>query len=137
MNLKKTVILFSVGVLLVLLGTGLWFFVSRGKKIVTDKQDKDGTASSTSQGTITTTDIPEWYATDKDADGIEDTKEDELGLDKWAADTDGDGISDFVEINEFKTDPRNPDTDGDGFWDGVELESGYNPLGEGKLITSS
>ena len=46
---------------------------------------------------------------------------------------DGDGISDYDEINIWGTDPLNPDTDGDGFPDGLEIVTGYNPLGEGKL----
>lgn len=49
-------------------------------------------------------------------------------------DTDGDGLSDYDEINIYKTDPLNPDTDGDGYSDGEEVKGGYNPLGDGKLI---
>jgi hypothetical protein len=45
-----------------------------------------------------------------------------------AIDTDGDGISDYDELNLYKTDPNNPDTDGDGFMDGVEIIRGFNPL---------
>ncbi|MDY6837608.1 MAG: hypothetical protein SWH78_06515 [Thermodesulfobacteriota bacterium] len=37
------------------------------------------------------------------------------------ADTDGDGISDYDEINEYGTDPYKVDTDGDGLNDGDEL----------------
>lgn len=44
-----------------------------------------------------------------------------------AKDTDNDGITDFDEVNLYKTDTRNPDTDGDGVLDGVEIVSGYNP----------
>lgn len=43
-------------------------------------------------------------------------------------DTDGDGISDFDEINIYKTDPNNKDTDGDGLSDLEELDKGFNPL---------
>ncbi|MGB9853914.1 MAG: hypothetical protein ACPLRY_03790 [Candidatus Bathyarchaeales archaeon] len=35
-------------------------------------------------------------------------------------DTDGDGLSDGVEVKVFKTDPRRADTDGDGVSDGLE-----------------
>lgn len=42
-------------------------------------------------------------------------------------DFDGDGISDFDEINIYHTDPKNPDTDGDGWNDWVELNNGYSP----------
>lgn len=44
-----------------------------------------------------------------------------------AIDTDGDGLSDSVELA-LGTDPNNPDTDGDGFFDGEEVYGGYNPL---------
>jgi hypothetical protein len=43
-------------------------------------------------------------------------------------DTDGDLISDEVEIKIFKTDPKNADTDGDGYFDFQELASGHDPL---------
>ncbi|MCA9450557.1 MAG: outer membrane beta-barrel protein, partial [Candidatus Omnitrophica bacterium] len=44
-------------------------------------------------------------------------------------DSDGDGLTDFDEINKYKTDPRNPDTDGDGLTDGEEvLKYGTDPL---------
>lgn len=48
-------------------------------------------------------------------------------------DSDGDGLSDYDEINKYFTDPKNPDTDGDGFTDGAEIKNGYNPCGQGKL----
>ncbi len=42
-------------------------------------------------------------------------------------DSDNDGITDFDEVNLYKTDAMNPDTDGDGVLDGVEIVGGYNP----------
>ncbi len=42
-------------------------------------------------------------------------------------DSDSDGISDYDEINIYKTDPFSADTDGDGFTDGIEIQGGYNP----------
>ncbi len=41
-------------------------------------------------------------------------------------DYDGDGLSDRMELN-FHTDLSNTDTDGDGFSDGDEIAKGYNP----------
>lgn len=73
------------------------------------------------------------FPNDKDHDGIEDEREKELGTSDEAFDTDKDGISDQLEINEWKTDPTNADTDGDGFSDGIEILQGYNPLGEGRV----
>jgi YVTN family beta-propeller protein len=43
-------------------------------------------------------------------------------------DSDGDGLSNYDEINFYFTDPYNPDTDGDHYYDGVEVKSGSNPL---------
>ncbi|WP_291652063.1 VWA domain-containing protein [Clostridium sp.] len=44
-----------------------------------------------------------------------------LDIDKTYTDTDGDGLTDFLEINKYKTDINNPDTDGDGISDGNEV----------------
>ena len=43
-------------------------------------------------------------------------------------DSDNDGLSDYDEINKYKTNPNNPDTDGDGIKDGDEIQLGLNPL---------
>ncbi len=51
-------------------------------------------------------------------------------------DTDGDGLSDFDELNKYFTDPNKPDTDGDSYVDGAEIGGGYNPCGDGKLLDS-
>jgi hypothetical protein len=42
-------------------------------------------------------------------------------------DTDKDGISDFDELNIYKTSPYLPDTDGDGATDNNEIKSGADP----------
>ena len=42
-------------------------------------------------------------------------------------DTDGDGLIDGEEINDYQTDPTDIDTDGDGFDDGEEVEYATNP----------
>lgn len=71
---------------------------------------------------------------DKDADGLDDTKETELGTDPNNWDSDGDELSDGDEALVWKTDPLNPDTDGDKFLDGTEVKAGYNPNGPGKIF---
>jgi outer membrane protein OmpA-like peptidoglycan-associated protein len=81
---------------------------------------------------------------DADGDGLPKSTEEQLGTDPNKADTDGDGLSDGDEINNYhtnplkvdsdsdnlsdkdeimvnKTDPNKPDTDGDGLSDGDEL----------------
>ncbi len=95
---------------------------------------------------------------DSDRDGVPD--EDEIGIyktDPNSADTDADGYSDWLELNQgysplnlaavkledndydqdglsdrmelnFHTDLSNPDSDGDGFLDGMEIKNGYDPL---------
>ena len=44
-----------------------------------------------------------------------------LGTDPSVQDTDGDGLTDGVEIDLFDTDPLNDDSDGDGISDSIEL----------------
>lgn len=72
---------------------------------------------------------------DADADGILDETEKKLGTSNKDFDTDHDWLSDYDEINKWKTDPTKKDTDGDGFSDGREVMNDFNPLGPGKLIT--
>lgn len=47
-------------------------------------------------------------------------------------DTDQDGLTD-VQEELYETDPAKADTDGDGFSDKMEIDNGYNPNGAGKL----
>ncbi len=87
---------------------------------------------------------------DRDGDGISDTREASIGTDPLNPDTDGDGVTDWEEIMVHrtdplktdtdedgltdaeevakKTDPGNPDTDGDGLKDGEELAHGTDPF---------
>jgi hypothetical protein len=76
-------------------------------------------------------------ACDTDGDGILDDTEKLYGTnhedpeDPDPTDTDGDGLSDWREINgvpEYQTDPNDPDTDNDGLNDGDEVNGGSNPL---------
>ena len=55
----------------------------------------------------------------------------DIGADEYAAlgegDSDGDGLSDALEINTYGTDPYCPDSDGDNIPDGTEVADGTDP----------
>jgi hypothetical protein len=70
---------------------------------------------------------------DADADGLDADQEIQFGTSDNNPDTDGDGLSDYVEVMVLGTDPLNPDSDGDGYPDGVEVESGSDPLDASSL----
>ncbi|WP_434391686.1 Ig-like domain-containing protein [Melittangium boletus] len=57
---------------------------------------------------------------DADNDGLTDMEEAVAGTHPNNPDTDGDGITDGVEVKVGGTDPLNPDSDGDGITDGNE-----------------
>ncbi len=74
---------------------------------------------------------------DTDGDGLLDVHEDCTGdgiynagdVSDWTqSDTDGDGLSDGVEVQVHQTDPRVADTDNDGMSDYLEIMQGTNPL---------
>jgi hypothetical protein len=60
-------------------------------------------------------------ALDKDADGLTNLEEFNLGTSITVADTDGDGLSDGDEVNIYNSNPLLDDTDGDGLLDGREV----------------
>lgn len=57
---------------------------------------------------------------DTDGDGVADYLEKYFGTDPLLADTDGDGLSDHIELFVIDTDPLLADTDGNGIQDGDE-----------------
>ena len=65
---------------------------------------------------------------DDDKDGLSQVKERELGTDPTNPDTDGDGLLDGLEVNQYGTNPKMRDTDGDNISDGDEVNRGLNPL---------
>lgn len=67
---------------------------------------------------------------DSDGDGTSDYDEINVyGTDPLNPDSDDDGLTDNDEINTYGTDPLNPDTDGDGLSDGDEVNVyGTDPL---------
>lgn len=70
--------------------------------------------------------------------GVVNNEEDEIinnnqEVDISVLDSDGDGLTDYQEVEIWGTDPNNFDTDSDGYSDFDEIKAGYNPLGEGQL----
>ena len=58
---------------------------------------------------------------DTDGDGLSDGAEvNQYGTNPKIQDSDGDTLSDGQEVNELKTSPLNKDTDGDGLYDNVD-----------------
>lgn len=74
---------------------------------------------------------------DTDKDGLDDIREIEVTTDPRNPDTDSDGLSDGDEVLVWKTSPLSPDSDGDSHLDGKEVANGYDPLGPGRLSTST
>lgn len=70
---------------------------------------------------------------DRDRDGVEDDVEREYRSSDNKVDTDNDKLSDYEEIYYWFTDPTNSDTDGDGMTDGVEVLNGRRPNGSGDI----
>lgn len=92
--------------------------------VPSDVTDPDATNDEASDSVVV--DDPEEPMTcPDDDDGLTPEREQELGLDPCRADTDGDGISDGVEVDgETKTDPLDSDSDDDGLCDGPGNVSG-------------
>jgi hypothetical protein len=125
-----------IGFLLVVLALG-GVFGLRWYRESQNSQKSTSSPSATESGTVATSTLQEpivdEFEHDRDYDGVSDVKEAELGLSDKTSDTDKDGLTDFTEIEQYKTDPKNKDTDGDGYVDGYEVLNGFNPKGTGKL----
>ena len=64
---------------------------------------------------------------DIDEDGLTNLEEVTYGTDNCTVDTDGDSLTDYEEIKEYKTNPLSRDTDGDGADDNDEINNGTDP----------
>ncbi len=58
------------------------------------------------------------------------------GLPATAADSDGDGLSNYDEITLYHTDPLNPDSDGDGILDSDEVDFNLNKTGNDMVLSA-
>jgi hypothetical protein len=85
-------------------------------------------AQTTQQAEIrSTADMALWLTQDNDRDGLTNEREGQLGTLNDNPDTDGDGIDDRAEIEDFGTNPFVKDTDYDGIEDLEEIQVGLNP----------
>lgn len=62
-------------------------------------------------------------SSDYDLDGLTLDQENSIGTDPENPDSDGDGLIDGLEFNQYKTDPLNSDSDQDGLSDGDEIKN--------------
>ena len=67
-------------------------------------------------------------AGDDDGDGLSNLQEAAFATLPDNPDTDGDGLSDGAEVNQYGTNPKLIDTDGDTLSDGLEVEQGSSPI---------
>lgn len=66
---------------------------------------------------------PVAFEIDSDGDGVSDGVEIALGMNQDNPDSDGDGLNDYDELYVHMTNPLNPDTDDDGISDGDEVHT--------------
>ena len=103
-----------------------WSNVPTGLHTVTAKA-VDNFGQVTASSPITFRESPDKANSDKDHDGLTAAQEYAAGSDPNLADTDGDGLNDYVEITVYHTSPTSTDSDGDGLPDAWEIRYGTNP----------
>ena len=65
---------------------------------------------------------------DNDNDGLTNLEEFQNNTNPNLADSDGDGLTDESEVNQYNTNPNNTDSDGDKLNDNCEVIYGFDPL---------
>ena len=127
-GIKKIILFFIILLFLTTAIVGGYWWWTKNKKAAVGQ-------NATQQNVVVDkTPVVDPFPNDKDRDGITNEEEKKLGLNESEFDTDGDGLSDSLEIGTLHTSPTSTDTDGDGFSDGWEVVKGYNPTGSGKLV---
>lgn len=117
-------------ILVVIVGVLLWWFTRDVGEDVPDEQPSPEVTEEMSErhrGPLP------GFEHDIDRDGLPDEVEAVHGTSNASSDTDGDGLSDKVEVEVWGTDPTDIDSDGDGYADALEIISGFDPNGDGKL----
>jgi YD repeat-containing protein len=76
-------------------------------------------------------------ALDFDGDGLSNTEEAQAGTRLDRADTDGDGLSDGLEVRTYRTNPLSTDSDADTLPDGYEVQYRFNPLDPADALVDS
>lgn len=109
-----------------LVGVGIWLFMKLDPFAGPLREQAE------QNNNATTTNIP-LQDLDSDKDGLRDIDERRFGTNANLADSDSDGLNDYAELNQYRTDPLLGDTDGDTYLDGAEIANGYDPLGPGRL----
>lgn len=137
LKFRRRIYLLLIIVIIAIIGVGGYlvydkFFANLNPNLnFLEKTEEDSDFDITDTKTDTS---PQPVPADSDNDGLFDYEEEEYGTDINLPDSDGDGLFDREEVKVYQTNPLDPDSDGDGYLDGEEVKSGYNPLGEGKLL---
>jgi serine/threonine protein kinase len=89
--------------------------------------EKTQQADNANVATVTSLTLTAEVAGDNDEDGLSNAQELAGGTDPENDDTDGDGLNDGQEVNQYGTNPKQEDSDGDTLVDGAEIEHGTSP----------
>lgn len=146
----RTALLFVVAIVLIagVIGGLYWVYSSfiKGRTSSTPSEPQapttvvDTPVPDTSTETETQPDITQddqilfGEVLDTDGDGLSDEQERSMGTDPNNWDSDSDELSDYNEVEVWKTNPLLADTDGDGYLDGSEVNNGYSPTGPGRIF---
>ncbi len=136
--LQRRLLILGIVSLLLVFSAGVWWWQTRKttESTVTPSQlsANQSTPVIVDTGQGSPTPIFAVPSNDQDQDGLTDDEEAQAGTSPTIADSDGDGLSDKLEVQTYHTQPLQSDSDGDGYSDGEEVKGRYNPSGSGGLI---